>query len=257
MIDSILIVADRIHQLLYRGLPLTDKRFSYCAFHDLDFQKLQISGNGNAFDLIVLDSGFNASRGLELLTAIKSLFPSTPVIFLTDASSEDLAIRAFRAGAREYFSKPFQLLDFCAVIERIVMIRKSSGERRKALTANEVSSGKSFMDEMLSDTHASIFRSLHYIRSNFLENITIERLAEEANLSRYHFCRLFKKHVGVTPMQLVMNMRIERAKKLLHDRNLSVATVAAASGFNDPNSFARHFKKSTGETPSSYHRNSA
>ncbi len=60
-------------------------------------------------DVLVLDCGRDPVRGIKYLQKFKSIRPDIPVIFLTDESSEEIVIRAFKAGARAFFKKPFEL----------------------------------------------------------------------------------------------------------------------------------------------------
>src|SRR5690349_9187480 len=54
-------------------------------------------------DLFLLDCGYQTDRGLRILQEIKSRWQNVPIVFLTDASSEELVISVFKSGAREYF----------------------------------------------------------------------------------------------------------------------------------------------------------
>ena len=61
----------------------------------------------------------------------------------------------------------------------------------------------------------SVLRSISYISNNLASEITLEQLAAEAHLSKYHFCRLFKKHFAMTPMEFIACLRIRKAQDLL------------------------------------------
>jgi AraC family transcriptional regulator len=73
-------------------------------------------------------------------------------------------------------------------------------------------------------------------------------------MSKHHFCRVFKRHLGISPLQFFIRMRVERAKELLKNRALSVSMVALEVGFNDISNFIKHFKKVTGITPSAFRK---
>jgi len=84
--------------------------------------------------------------------------------------------------------------------------------------------------------------------------ISLDELAEAAGLSTSHFEVLFKRSTGVTPHQYVVRCRVERARELLGNDDLSLAQVAARSGFCDQSHLTRHFKRIVGITPSGYRR---
>lgn len=98
---------------------------------------------------------------------------------------------------------------------------------------------------------AAVVRSLDYLQAHYTDNISLKTLAAVAELSQYHFCRLFRKTVGVSPSQYQNQLRINKAKKLLL-QGLPLSEVATATGFYDQSHFGKHFKRQTGVTPAKY-----
>lgn len=199
-------------------------------------------------DLVLLDCGFLPEKGLGLLGEIKSLHPEVPVVFLTNSSSEELAVKAFRAGAREYLVKPgdlFMLKETCA---KILRMKRGPGEKGTPLEEGE-SSGRLPTSVNLP---AGLLRALRFMEENLAGEVRLDGLAREACISKFHFCRIFKRHIGATPMHFLVSMRIERAKQLLRKADLNVSAVAYRVGFNDLGEFIRQFKKLTGMTPHTY-----
>ncbi|MDT8859269.1 AraC family transcriptional regulator [Alkalihalobacillus sp. MEB130] len=85
-----------------------------------------------------------------------------------------------------------------------------------------------------------------YINENFSSKITIEKLSEISNLSTSHFCRTFKKYMGTSPYQYLLNYRLIQAKNLLVQTNLSVEQISEDCGFYGIGHFIKAFSKSTG-----------
>jgi len=73
-----------------------------------------------------------------------------------------------------------------------------------------------------------------------------------ANLSASHFSRAFKAETGLTQIDFLIRLRLEKARQLLKTSVLSIKEVMAAVGYNSKGHFARHFKKRFGVTPSEY-----
>jgi AraC family transcriptional regulator len=94
-----------------------------------------------------------------------------------------------------------------------------------------------------------------YIEEHVADDIPLAALAELVQLSPYHFCRSFKSSFGIPPHRYHANRRIERAKQLLANRELSVTTIALDVGFGDTSRFSAAFHRLTGQTPSRYRRN--
>jgi AraC family transcriptional regulator len=86
------------------------------------------------------------------------------------------------------------------------------------------------------------------------EEFSLERLAEQAGLSRFHFERLFKATTGVSPSRYHINLRLEEARRLLRETKMSVIDVALEVGYTDPSHFARLFRREIGLSPSEYRR---
>ncbi|SEJ67609.1 AraC-type DNA-binding protein [Dyadobacter koreensis] len=93
-----------------------------------------------------------------------------------------------------------------------------------------------------------------YSLSNFQQKITIEEIAEIANISPNSFCRYFKSRSRKTYSQFLLELRIGHACKLLIDGKLSVAQICYESGFNNFANFNRYFKLHTGKSPLQYQK---
>ena len=98
-------------------------------------------------------------------------------------------------------------------------------------------------------------RVVAYIDARLGSPISLDDLANVAGVSRFHFHRQFRKSVGVTPREYVLRARIERAKGLLTESDLTVGEVSGAVGFADQSHFSNIFRRLTAMTPRSF-RNS-
>lgn len=90
---------------------------------------------------------------------------------------------------------------------------------------------------------------IDYINDCLERELSLSELAAIAQLSQYHFCRIFKASIGLSPHQYLIQQRVERAKLLLQQGDMTVGTVAMACGFTHQSHLNRHFKRLTGITP--------
>ena len=98
----------------------------------------------------------------------------------------------------------------------------------------------------------SIRNAIKYLENHYQEQINLTDLANYAGLSPYHFSRVFKKHMNCSPYQYLISYRINNAKKLLHNTNLTVQEIAFTIGFNSVSHFITLFKKHTNLSPKKY-----
>lgn len=103
-------------------------------------------------------------------------------------------------------------------------------------------------------TH-TVADTISYINEHFHEPIFLDVLADKANLSPFHFTRIFTRETGVTPHQYVISTRISAAKFMLKSSETSIKDIAFSTGFNSESSFCSTFKKWEKITPSQYRNN--
>jgi AraC-like DNA-binding protein/quercetin dioxygenase-like cupin family protein len=101
---------------------------------------------------------------------------------------------------------------------------------------------------------AAASATLDYIRDHYADEISLNQLARAAALSPQHLSQVFHRSVGLSPFQYLRRYRLDRAKQLLGETDLTVTQVAAAVGYPDAYYFSRAFQRSEGLAPSHYRR---
>jgi AraC family transcriptional regulator len=104
-----------------------------------------------------------------------------------------------------------------------------------------------------------IQKALAYIEANFRSKLTRAQMAAAAHLSDFHFSRLFRRLVGLSPEAYLLDCRLRYAQKqlVLHGPGSLIAEVAAEAGFADQSHFGRQFRRAFGLTPDEYRRQQA
>ena len=103
-------------------------------------------------------------------------------------------------------------------------------------------------------SHPQWQRIREYCDAHLAEKITLEELAALCNLERFHFLKLFKQTIGMTPHAWLVRLRLERACSLLGRSDESLTQVAQAVGFYDQSHFNRAFRQAFCVSPSQYWR---
>lgn len=93
---------------------------------------------------------------------------------------------------------------------------------------------------------------LEYIDRHLATDLSLKEIAQQTNISQSHFSRLFKQSVGLSPWQYVIQRRVETAKQLLKNEDLTIDRVSDRLGFLSHSQFTIFFRKYTGVSPKKY-----
>jgi len=127
-------------------------------------------------------------------------------------------------------------LDEAALLLSARFVQTMSGRTRNAPEARAQDRRRAVEAALWIDAHSH-------------ESLDLERVAQEAGLSAFHFLRLFSKVLGVTPHQYLVRSRLRHAARLLSDDDRSITDVALDVGFADLSNFVRTFHRAAGVSP--------
>ncbi len=99
-----------------------------------------------------------------------------------------------------------------------------------------------------------ISRVVEYVNKNIEQNIKLEELAKICHLHPNHFIRTFKKKTGETPLYFVQRRKMEIAKRLIEETELSLGEIMSRVGFVDAAQFSKKFKRFYGRSPRDYRK---
>ena len=99
---------------------------------------------------------------------------------------------------------------------------------------------------------ARVGATVEFMMANLERSISLAELAEHANLSSYHFLRVFKQATGRTPFAYLRDLRVQEASRHLRQGHRSLTEIAYLCGFASHAAFSTTFKKATGVTPGDY-----
>ncbi len=107
-------------------------------------------------------------------------------------------------------------------------------------------------DMMDKRVNGFILKAMNYIKVNYNNEITLEHISREVNISPHYFSKLFKDQVGESFIEYVTSLRIQKSKELLAENQRSIKEICFDIGYGDPNYFSRIFKRVVGITPTAY-----
>ncbi|WP_039765622.1 PocR ligand-binding domain-containing protein [Caldicellulosiruptor sp. F32] len=99
---------------------------------------------------------------------------------------------------------------------------------------------------------SSIEKIIEYIKNHYMEDITLDDLAKMVYLSPTYLSYLFKKQLGITVKEYLINIRLKKSKELIETTDLPIGEISKMVGIEDQNYFSRLFKKKFGVSPLNY-----
>lgn len=210
--------------------------------------------------LAIIDFMLPDTSGIDVLRELKKIRPFVPAIFMSAFGNEDVAVQAFRCGARDYVRKPFAYHELIKRIDFCLSLNDIEQEKQRKVLTNETEeiAGSVIQGVRAARKGSRIQQALNFIHANYSAEINLDRVAETAGVSRYHFSRMFKERTGLTYPSYLNRLRIAQAKTLLgYDDALSITEVGYSVGYSDLRHFEKIFKKAVGSTPLQYKRQSS
>ncbi len=123
-----------------------------------------------------------------------------------------------------------------------------------ARSNNRQAPQKSPLSVALGSRNKHLISALQQMNDNLENPLELAEIAKGANISRRQLERLFKRYVAVTPAQFYLDLRVSRAHALLNETGLSIAEIAAATGFNSTSQLALRFRKRYGQPPGAFRK---
>ncbi len=192
-------------------------------------------------DILLTDIRMPNMDGLTMIAALKAEFPRLQIAVLTAFRDFDYAQQALSLGVCRYLLKPSKMEE----------LREAISFMTKRLDALPPASAETDAEpEEGSEAGAFMARAaLKYIQAHYTEHLSLSDVADQVFVSQWHLSKLINKHLKQSFLDIVNDLRIEKAKELLADPARRISEVSLDVGYADVAHFSRTFKKLTGQTP--------
>ena len=114
-----------------------------------------------------------------------------------------------------------------------------------------------FITENFEKINIECMKIKNYIDSHYSENITLDFLSNLTYVNKFHLVHLFTKEMGISPINYLINKRIDESKNLLSTTNYSIRDISSIVGFSNSSYFSQMFKKITGISPKDFRSNNS
>jgi YesN/AraC family two-component response regulator len=199
-------------------------------------------------DIVITDIAMPGQDGLAMIAGVKSEFPDMEISILTGYRRFEYAQKAIKLGVTRFLLKPSNLEEIEEAIQAMIQKLEENG------ILPEARPGEQPEEEKL-DNEASNFivnNAIKFIEQNYAHKITLSEVAEKTYVSQWHLSKLLNRHLEQNFSEILNNIRIREAQKLLRDPSLRIGDIAEKVGFIDMAHFSRVFKKSIGISANEY-----
>jgi signal transduction histidine kinase/DNA-binding response OmpR family regulator/ligand-binding sensor domain-containing protein len=243
-----LLLIDDNTELLYVIQELFSESYNVVTATSAKQGKEQL--NINDVDIIICDVMMPGESGWEFCKQVKSdvRFNHIPVIILTAKNDVDDRVTSYEVGADAYIAKPFEVEVLQARVDNLAKSYKARQEAfRKEQNVSlasitEQSGNKKFLRSLIENIEQ------HLDETEF----DLEQLSSQLNMSKSTLHRKIKTLSGLTPLDFIRNVKMKRACMMLRTKELTIAEISYAVGYNNPGYFSKCFKDEFGITPSEY-----
>lgn len=197
----------------------------------------------NRPEILITDISMPGQDGLAMIAGLKSEFPNLMISILTGYRDFDYAKEAIRLGVIRFILKPSNMDE----IEEAIKTMTSK-------LLDIVPEGEPDQeDKLLCPANSFIVNNaIKYIENNYNHKLTLAEVAEKTYISQWHLSKLLNSNLGQNFSEILNNIRIREAKKLLTEPSLRIGEIAEMIGFTDMAHFSRVFKKIVGITANEY-----
>ncbi len=184
-------------------------------------------------DIVIADIRMPGLNGLELIEKCGELEHRPQFVIVSAYDEFSYAQKALRFGVREYLLKPvnhFRLLEILDIL---------TGECARTDNRNRRAADESSVSE----------RARKYMEHNFYRQITLEEVSEKTGVTPGYLSAVFKRETGMKYIDYLTELRLEKAKNLIEQTDLKVASVASMVGYLSPKYFTRLYRRRFGVNP--------
>ena len=204
--------------------------------------------------LLCFDFDFPDRKQLRVMQNLKRRFMRLPVLMLTLAHSEALAVWAFRTRVWNYLVKPVPLDEFDLNLRALVRISAASRAHGSSVLPPEQDVPEQIPARVPQSAEQALLPAVYFVERRYHTRFGVSDVAALCGMNHHAFSRAFQTAFGMPFKQYVTRHRIREACRMLRQPHASVTDVAHAVGFTDHSYFDRVFKAQLGTTPGSYKR---
>ncbi|WZL81718.1 response regulator [Vallitaleaceae bacterium 9-2] len=230
-------------------------------------------------DIVVSDIRMPKLNGLQMIEKLRAVTKETKFIVLTSYREFDYAQKAIELGVIKYLLKPTNIEDIkSAVIEAMMQLddERSKEDDVKRLRKKLIETINVFDEEAVEEAVNEPIKkqkdqitsskeeenesrikylavqAINYMKENYSHKLDLQEVADHLLISTWYLCKILKQELDNSFVQLLNEIRVQEAKRLLVETQYKVYEIGELVGYTDTPYFTKTFKKYTGVTPNQY-----
>lgn len=255
-LPTIMLIEDNIDMCRMLQLQLRSNKYNVFTAHDGEEGLKKIYQHHP--DIIITDLMMPGMDGMELLRNVRQDFNIShiPVIVLTAKNTEEDKLTSIKSGANAFITKPFSSSHLMARINQLLEEQRIF-QRKMVMQSTVENATDNNNDEYEQHLVKKDIEFVHKIHEIIEENLNandfnIDTIAGTIGLSRSAFFKKLKSLTGFAPVDLVKEIRLNKAARLIETTDDSITEIAYSVGFRDAGYFGKCFRKKYDMTPKEY-----
>lgn len=193
-------------------------------------------------EVVFTDISMPVMSGLELASKIHESFGHVKIVIITGYSDFEYVKEALHYDVEDYLLKPVNTEELSNVLYKLKLLftdisdpHSLTGDNERDLTPEEI-----------------VLLVKEYVQKNYAKELDLNIIAQNLGFSSSYLTKIFNKIENITPSKYIRNYRMQVAKQLLGDNNMTISQIASGVGYNDPFHFSKSFKQTFGISPTEF-----
>ncbi len=192
--------------------------------------------------VVFTDISMPVMTGLEMAAEISRTMSHVKIVIITGYADFEYARESLHYGVTDYLLKPLDTKELHKVLKNLEISLKDISRQIKSESGSE--SG------LTPEEIVALVKT--FVKEHYSEELDLNSIALSLGFSSSYLTKVFNKVENTTPSKYIRSYRMNIAKQLMNDNNLTIQQIAAHVGYNDPFHFSRSFKQTFGISPTEY-----
>ena len=192
--------------------------------------------------VVFTDISMPVMTGLEMAAEISRAMSHVKIVIITGYADFEYARQALHYGVTDYLLKPLDTEELSKVLKNLEISLKDISRQIKSESGAE--------SALTPEEIVTLVKT--FVKEHYSEELDLNSIALSLGFSSSYLTKVFNKVENTTPSKYIRGYRMNIAKQLMNDSNLTIQQIAAHVGYNDPFHFSRSFKQTFGISPTEY-----